>query len=76
VKLPAVLLKCFSTSLDPDPSRRIQFKELLVLLRIQEGTEIRELELGNPASKYMFDEVAADMRLLIPSSKYSMIATL
>jgi serine/threonine protein kinase len=71
VKLPAVLLKCFSSSLDPDPTKRIQFKELLVLLRSQEGTAIRELELGNPASKYTFDEVEADMRLLMPSSQYN-----
>jgi serine/threonine protein kinase len=70
VKLPAVLLKCFSNSLDPEPTKRIQFKELLVLLRSQEGTAIRELELGNPASKYTFDEVAADMRLMMPSSQY------
>jgi serine/threonine protein kinase len=70
VKLPAVLLKCFSSSLDPDPTKRIQFKELLVLLSSQEGTAIKELELGNPASKYMFDEVAADIRLMMPSSQY------
>jgi serine/threonine protein kinase len=42
VKLPAVLLKCFSSSLDPDPTKRIQFKELMVLLRSQEGTAIAE----------------------------------
>jgi serine/threonine protein kinase len=70
VKLPTVLLNCFSSSLDPDPMKRMQFMELLVLLRGQEGTAIRELELGNPASKYMFDEVAADLRLMMPSSQY------
>jgi serine/threonine protein kinase len=70
VKLPVVLLKCFSSSLDPDPTKRIQFKELLVLLRSQEGTAIKELELGSPTSRYIFDEVAADIRLMMPSSQY------
>jgi serine/threonine protein kinase len=71
VKLPAVLLKCLSSSLDPDPRKRIQFKDLLVLLRSQDGISIGELELGSPASKYTFDEVAADMCLMMPSSQYS-----
>jgi serine/threonine protein kinase len=70
VKLPAVLLKCFSDSLDPNPCKRKQFTDLLVLLRSQGGTEIGELELGSPASKYTFDEVAADIRLMMPSSQY------
>jgi hypothetical protein len=71
VKLPAVLLKCLSSSLDPDPRKRIQFKDLLVLLRSQDGISIGELELGSPAAKYTFDEVAADIRLMMPSSQYS-----
>jgi serine/threonine protein kinase len=71
VKLPAVLLKCFSKSLDPDPAKRMQFTELLVLLRSREGISIRELELGSPASLHSFDEVAADIRLMMPSSQYS-----
>jgi serine/threonine protein kinase len=70
VKLPASLLKCLSSSLDPDPGKRIQFKDLLVLLRSQEGIAIGELELGSPASRYTFDEVAADIRLMMPSSQY------
>jgi serine/threonine protein kinase len=71
VKLPAVLLKCFSNSLDPDPEKRMHFKDLLVLLRSQEGIAIGELELGSPETKYMFDEVAADLRLMMPSSQYN-----
>jgi hypothetical protein len=48
----------------------MQFKDLLVLLASQEWTAIGELELGSPTSKYIFDEVAADIRLMMPSSKY------
>jgi hypothetical protein len=48
----------------------MQFKDLLVLLRSQEGTAIRDMELGSPASKFSFDEVAADIRLMMPSSQY------
>jgi hypothetical protein len=48
----------------------MQFKDLLLLLRSQDGTSIGELELGSPASKYTFDEVAADIRLMMPSSQY------
>jgi hypothetical protein len=48
----------------------MHFTDLLVLLRSKDGTAIGELELGNTDSKYMFDEVEADMRLLMPSSKY------
>jgi hypothetical protein len=70
VKLPKVLLKCFSNSLDPDPEKRMQFKDLLVLLRSQDAISIGELELGSPAAKYTFDEVAADIRLMMPSSQY------
>jgi serine/threonine protein kinase len=70
VKLPAALLKCFSNSLDPDPAKRMQFVDLLVLLRSQEGIAIGELELGSPATNYMFDDVAADLRLMMPSSQY------
>jgi serine/threonine protein kinase len=65
VKLPAALLKCLSSSLDPDPGKIIQFKDLLVLLRSQDGIAIGELELGSPVSKFKFDEVAADIRLMI-----------
>jgi serine/threonine protein kinase len=70
VKLPAVLLTCFSNSLDPDPEKRMQFKGLLLLLRSQDGMAIGELELGSPAAKYTFDEVAADIRFMMPSSQY------
>jgi hypothetical protein len=70
VKLPAALLKCFSNTLDPDPANRMQFKDLLGLLRSQEGIAIGELELGSPATQYMFDEVTADIRLMMPSSQY------
>jgi serine/threonine protein kinase len=70
VKLPAVFLKCISNSLDPDPAKRVQFKDLRVLLRSQEGNTIRELEMGSPATKHTFDEVAADIRLMMPSSQY------
>jgi serine/threonine protein kinase len=66
VKLPAALLKCFSNSLDPDPEKRIQFEDLLVLLRSQEGNAIGELEQGS----YEF-EVAADICLMVPSSQYT-----
>jgi hypothetical protein len=45
VKLPAILLKCLSRSVDPDPEKQIQFKDLLVLLRSQDGISIGELEL-------------------------------
>jgi hypothetical protein len=71
VKLPAVLLKCFSSSLDPDPEKRMHFKDLLILLRSREGTKIGALELGSPVSKSTFNEVAADIRLMMPSSQYS-----
>jgi hypothetical protein len=67
VKLPAVLLKCLSSSLDPDPGKRMQFKDLLVLLRSQDGISIGELVLG---SKFTFDEALADMCLMMPSSQY------
>jgi serine/threonine protein kinase len=70
VKLPAALLKCFSNSLDPDPVKRMQFKDLLVLLTSQDGMAIGELELGNTDSKFTFDEVAADIRVMMPSSQY------
>jgi serine/threonine protein kinase len=70
VKLPVVLLKCFSSSLDPDPEKRMQFKDLLILLRSQGGKEIKGLELGNPATKSTFNEVEADIRLMLPSSQY------
>jgi serine/threonine protein kinase len=70
VKLPAALLKCFSSSLDPDPEKRLYFKDLLDLLRSQDGILIGELELGTPASKLTFDAVAADIRLMMPSSQY------
>jgi serine/threonine protein kinase len=70
VKLPVALLKCISSSLDPDSEKRMNFTELLVLLRSHDGTAIGELELGSPADKYTFDEVAADIRLMMPSSHY------
>jgi hypothetical protein len=41
-----------------------------VLLRSQEGLKIRDLELGSPATRFTFDDVAADMRLMMPSSRY------
>jgi serine/threonine protein kinase len=71
IKLPAVLLKCFSVTLNPDPAKRIQFTELLEILRSQDGKEMREMELGSPATRLRFDEVAADIRLMMPSSKYN-----
>jgi serine/threonine protein kinase len=71
VKLPAVLLKCLSNSLDPNPEKRMHFKDLLVLLRSQEGIAIGELELGSRATRFTFDEVAADIRLMMPSSQYT-----
>jgi hypothetical protein len=67
VKLPDVLLKCFASSLDPDPKKRMHFAELLLLLRSQDGTAIREME---PATRFTFHEVEADIRLLMPSSHY------
>jgi hypothetical protein len=70
VKLPAALLRCLSCSLDPDPANRMQFKYLLVLLRSQDGVAIEEMELGSPAAKYTFNEAAADIRLMMPSSQY------
>jgi hypothetical protein len=70
VKLPVALLKCISSSIDPDPEKRMHFTELLVLLKSQDGKAIGELELGSPSSKYTFDEVAADIRLVMPSSHY------
>jgi serine/threonine protein kinase len=67
VKLPDALLRCLSSSLDFDPEKRIQFTELLALLRSEDGKVIGRMESG---SKYTFDEVEADIRLLLPSSKY------
>jgi serine/threonine protein kinase len=71
IKLPAVLLKCFSVTLNPDPAKRVQFTELLEMLRSQDGGAIREMELGSPATRLNFDEVAADIRLMMPSSEYN-----
>jgi serine/threonine protein kinase len=70
VNLPEVLLKCFSSSLDPDPQKRLQFKDLLILLRSQEGAAIGEMRLGSPTTIQDFDEVSADIRLMMPSSQY------
>jgi serine/threonine protein kinase len=71
VKLPGVLLKCISSSLDPDPEKRIQFTDLLELLRSKDGIAIGKMELGMATSKFTFDEVAADIRILMPSSHYN-----
>jgi hypothetical protein len=49
---------------------RMHFTELLELLRSQEGAEIKDMTLGDPASNFEFDEVAADLKLLMPSSRY------
>jgi hypothetical protein len=35
----------------------MQFKDLLILLRSQDGNAIGELKLGSPASKFMFDKI-------------------
>jgi serine/threonine protein kinase len=35
VKLPAALLKFFSSSLDPNPEKRMQFTGLLLLLKVK-----------------------------------------
>jgi serine/threonine protein kinase len=71
IKLPAVLLECLSCSLNPNPGKRIQFAELLMLLRGESGKAIGEMQLGSPATRFTFDEVAADINLLMPSSQIS-----
>jgi hypothetical protein len=48
----------------------MQFKDLLILLKSQEGILIGELDIGSPATRFTFDEVAADIRLMMPSSQY------
>jgi hypothetical protein len=68
VKLPAALLTCFARSLDSDPEKRMQFSDLLHLLRSKEGKEIRNMELGMTKE---FDDAAADLQLLMPSSRYN-----
>jgi serine/threonine protein kinase len=70
VKLPKILLKCFSVTLNPDPAKRIQFADLLVLLRSEDGNAIKEMELGSPATRHQFEDVAADIREMMPSSQY------
>jgi hypothetical protein len=70
VKLPKILLKCFSVTLNPDPAKRIQFTDLIVLLRSEDGNAIKEMELGSPATRHKFDEIAADIRVMMPSSQY------
>jgi hypothetical protein len=67
VNLPTVLLKCFACSLDPDPAKRMQFTELLVLIRSPDGSAIKHMI---QKSKNIFDEAAADICLLMPSSQY------
>jgi hypothetical protein len=39
-------------------------------LRSQDGKAIREMELGSPATRLKFDEAAADIREMMPSSQY------
>jgi serine/threonine protein kinase len=70
VKLPEILLKCISGSLHPDPEKRIHFTDLLAVLRNRDGNAIKEMTLGSPVTRLTFDAVAADIRLLMPSSKY------
>jgi hypothetical protein len=41
-----------------------------VLLRSEDGNAIKEMELGSPATRHQFDEVAADIRVMMPSSQY------
>jgi serine/threonine protein kinase len=69
VKLPRGLIKCLACSLDPDPDKRVQFTELLTLLKSGEGFAIALMELDMNAG-LRFDDVAADIRLMMPSSRY------
>jgi serine/threonine protein kinase len=70
VKLPFALLKLLQITLDVDPDNRNHFADLLALLRSTEGNAIKEMELGMQGSDLEFDEVEADLRLLMPSSHY------
>jgi serine/threonine protein kinase len=68
VGLPPALLQCFSNTLEEDPTKRMHFSELFELLKSKDGTAIKAMELGDSATG--FDEVEADLRLLMPSSQY------
>jgi hypothetical protein len=69
VKLPTGLIRCLASSLDPEPDKRFQFSELLEVLRSNEGLAIARLKLDMNAG-IRFDDVAADIRLMMPSSRY------
>jgi hypothetical protein len=54
-------------TLDDDPSTRIEFAALYELLNSDEGFAI---QLQKQASREVFNEVDADLLLLLPSSRY------
>jgi hypothetical protein len=70
VKLPPVLVQCFLFTLDEDPENRMQFADLLLLLRSKAGATIKDMQLGSLGTRLQFDEVEADFRELMPSSRY------
>jgi serine/threonine protein kinase len=70
VKLPFALLQCVASTLDEDPENRMHFTDLIALLRSRDGEAIKEMELGIHGPEIGFDEVEADLRLLMPSSRY------
>jgi serine/threonine protein kinase len=74
--LPPALLKCLydspfneysSCSLDENPEKRVSFEVLFVMLNSPEGKQIREMSTGN---EFGFDELDADLREMLPSSRY------
>jgi hypothetical protein len=75
VGLPKALLKCFASTLDGDPENRILFTDLLELLRSTDGCAITCMKLGLQDLELSFDEVEADLRLLMPSSRYASLYT-
>jgi serine/threonine protein kinase len=69
VKLPKALLQCFASTLDSDPENRLHFTDLLVMLKSRDGYAIKDMKLGLQDLE-IFDEVGADLKLLMPSSRY------
>jgi serine/threonine protein kinase len=77
LKLPTALLKCLyndltnvysSCSLDENPEKRVQFEVLFVMLNSPEGKQIRDMK--TEGDEFGFDEIDADLREMLPSSRY------
>jgi hypothetical protein len=65
--LPIGLIIYRACSLDEKPEKRFQFDVLFVILNSSEGKLIRHIQSG---SEYGFDELDADIRDMLPSSRF------